>query len=237
MRESGRLLAQAFEHLEKLLIPGITGKQLDTELETFIRDHGAIPSFKGYSGFPASVCLSFNEEVVHGIPSKRELKPGDLLGIDCGLILDGWHSDMAKSFYIGGDAPEYVQRFIDTTRNSLFVGIQKAVAGNRIGDISNAVQKEVEKKGYTAVEALVGHGIGRAMHEDPQVPNFGPAGQGPLLQTGMTIAIEPMINMGTPAVKIMPDGWTYVTKDAKLSCHFEHTVAVTAEGPQILTAL
>ncbi len=235
MRRSGKVLAATLDYLESMAQPGITSGDLDRKAETFIRDHGGVPSFKGYNGFPGSICTSFNEQVVHGIPGERKLKAGDLLGIDCGVILDGYHSDMAKSFYIGGEPPPHIEKLMKATRNGLFKGIEQMRAGNKLGDISNAVQKEAESKGFSVVRALVGHGIGTEMHEEPQVPNFGQAGTGPILREGLTIAIEPMINVGTYKVKTLPDGWTVVTTDGKLSCHFEHTVAVTADGPEILT--
>lgn len=235
MRRSGKVLAATLEHIESLLEPGVTSGELDMKADAFIRDHGGIPSFKGYSGFPGSICTSFNEQVVHGIPGGRKLEEGDLLGIDCGVILDGYHSDMAKSFYIGGEPPEHIEKLMTATRDSLLRGIEQARPGNKLGDISNAVQTEAEGGGFSVVRALVGHGIGTQMHEEPQVPNFGPAGTGPILREGLTIAIEPMINEGTFKVKTLSDGWTIVTTDGKLSCHFEHTLAVTADGPVILT--
>jgi len=235
MRRSGKVLAAAMNHIEKLIEPGVESIDLDKAAETFIRDHGGVPSFKGYRGFPASICCSFNEQVVHGIPGDRLLEEGDLVGIDCGVILDGWHSDMAKSFYVGGKPPAKIAKLMETTRRCLEKAIEKAVAGNRLGDVSNAVQAEAESNGFSVVRALVGHGIGRTMHEEPQVPNFGPPGVGPVLPENATIAIEPMINMGGYRVTMLDDGWTMVTQDGKPSCHFEHTVAVSAGRAKILT--
>jgi len=236
MRRSGKLLAGTLEFLRGMMKPGMKSAELDKAAEGFIREHGAVPAFKGYRGYPATLCVSFNEQVVHGIPGDRRLTEGDLVGIDCGAILDGFYSDMAESFYIGDVPPPEIERLMRITRRSLEIGISKWIVGNRVGDVSNAFQKEVESNGFSVVRALVGHGIGRTMHEEGlQVPNFGPAGAGPLIQPGMTAALEPMVNEGTWDVRYLKDGWTVVTADGKLSCHFEHTVAATSDGPQILT--
>ena len=235
MRRSGKVLARTLEHIEKLIKPGVKSRELDKAAETFIRDHRGIPSFKNYRGFPASICTSFNDQVVHGIPGRREIREGDLIGIDCGVILEGYHSDMAKTFYVGETPPREIEKLMAVTKRCLERGIEKAVAGNRLGDISHAVQAEAESNGFSVVRALVGHGIGRQMHEEPQVPNFGSAGTGPVLPENLTIAIEPMINQGVYGVKTLADGWTIVTSDGKMSCHFEHTIAVRAGAARILT--
>lgn len=235
MRRSGKLLSAALEHIEKFVKPGITSREVDQEAESFIRDHGGIPSFKGYRGFPGSICISFNEQVVHGIPDERIIKEGDFIGIDCGAILEGWHSDMARTYYVGEHPPRDIEKLINVTKSSLEKAIEKAVEGNRLGDISNAVQVEAEMNGFSVVRALVGHGIGRSMHEEPQVPNFGPSDSGPVLKENMVFAIEPMLNQGVHGVRTLADGWTIVTADKKLSCHFEHTVAVGKKSAQVLT--
>lgn len=235
MAEAGDLLARTMEAIEPMIEAGVRTIELDEAAEDFIRSRGAIPAFKGFHGFPATLCISVNEEVVHGIPGLRKLKPGDLAGIDCGLILNGLYSDMARSYYIGGEAPEKIRKFMEATERSLYNGIEMMREGMRLGDISSAVQREAEGNGYSVVRKLVGHGIGRGMHEDPQVPNYGTAGSGPKIKNGMVFAIEPMINMGRYEVRELSDGWTIVTSDKSLSCHFEHTVAATENGPRILT--
>jgi methionyl aminopeptidase len=234
MRRSGRILAEAIGRVGREMKPGMTTAEVDRLAETTIRDAGAVPAFKGYRGYPASVCISVNEEVVHGIPGPRVLREGDLVGIDLGAILDGWYSDAAETFYLG-EPPEAVRRFMETSRKALRMGIEQMRPGNRLGDVSAAVQREVESAGYGVVRALVGHGIGRGMHEEPQVPNYGHAGTGPLIREGMVFAIEPMVNMGTFSVRTLKDGWTVVTADGSLSAHYEHTVAATAAGPDIIT--
>lgn len=236
MRRSGKLLSAAMKHIEKFIRAGARSKDVDREAETFIRDHGGVPSFKGYRGYPASLCMSFNEQVVHGIPGSRVIEEGDLIGVDCGVALDGWHADMARTFYVGDFPPGDIAKLIKITKSSLEKGIEQAVEGKRLGDISHAIQVEAELNGFSVVRALVGHGIGRSLHEDPQVPNFGPAKSGPELKENMTLAIEPMINQGVHGVKTLPDGWTIVTADAKLSCHFEHTVVVGKAAAETLTA-
>lgn len=236
MRRAGALLAQALDEALGALRQGMTTKELDDIAETFIRMNGAVPAFKGYRGFPGTLCISINEQVVHGIPGKRRFEPGDLVGIDCGLILNGWYADMARSVYVGGEPPADVKKLLEVTERALNAGTQQMRDGNRLGDVSHAIQAEVEAAGFSVVRALVGHGIGREMHEDPQVPNHGDAGAGPRLQSGMVFAIEPMVNIGHYKVKTLDDGWTIVTGDGTLSCHFENTVAVTPHGPEILTA-
>jgi methionyl aminopeptidase len=235
MRDSGKITARVLQELKKVIAPGMTTMELDKIAEASIRRQGAIPAFKGYRGFPGSVCISVNDEVVHGIPNKkRVLKSGDIVGLDMGVIWKGWYSDSAITVTVGPVPPE-VQKLLDVTRDSLFQGIAAARAGGRVGDISNAVQTHVDKFGYGIVRELVGHGVGRALHEEPQVPNFGDRGFGDPLETGLVLAIEPMVNMGTHKVRIKPDNWTIVTEDGSLSAHFEHTIAITKEGPVILT--
>lgn len=235
MRMAGKLLAKALRAMGQAIVPGITTTaDLDELAEKIVRDSGGIPAFKGYRGFPASVCTSVNEQVVHGIPGPRVLMEGDVVGLDLGVTLDGWSADAAWTFPVGQIDPAH-QRLLNVTRESLFQGIAKARVGNRVGDISSAVQRYVERNGYGVVRDLVGHGIGRTVHEEPNVPNFGKPGQGPALREGMTICIEPMVNMGTWRVRLLSDDWTMVAADSKFSAHFEHTVAITKEGPDILT--
>lgn len=236
IRVSAQLVAMTLREMGRHVRPGITTAELDRIAESFIRDHGARPAFKGYRGFPASICPSVNEEVVHGIPGPRELREGDIIGIDVGVEKNGYYGDAALSFPVGEVSAE-ARRLLDVTRESLMQGIAQARAGNRVGDISNAVQTYVEAQGYSVVKALVGHGIGREMHEEPAVPNFGPAGRGPRLMTGLVLAIEPMVNTGGYEVVTRSDGWTVATKDGGLSAHFEHTVAVGPDGPEILSVL
>lgn len=235
MRASGKVLASVMRRVSEAIVPGkSTPKQLDELADRLIREANGIPSFKGYRGFPGSACISVNEVVVHGIPDDTVLRDGDIVGLDFGVILDGWHSDSAWTFPVGTITTS-AQRLLNVTRESLAQGIAKARVGNRIGDISATIQKYVESHGYGVVEELVGHGIGKALHEEPSVPNFGRAGKGPVIKEGMTFCIEPMVNEGTYKVRTLPDQWTIVTADGKLSAHFEHTVAVTKQGPEILT--
>lgn len=236
MREANRILALLFEHLGPLIQPGITTAELDREAELFIRSHNAIPAFKGYRGYPATLCTSVNNEVIHGIPSARRLLKGDIVSIDVGALHDGFYSDSARTFAVG-EVSKNALRLMEVTEKSLYEGISQAVAGNHLYDISAAIQKVVESAGFHVVREFVGHGIGRGLHEDPQVPNFGRKGAGPVLQEGMTLAIEPMVNEGTWKVNILGDGWTAVTADRSLSAHFEHSIAITANGPLILSAL
>lgn len=236
MRRAGRLVAETLSMLETWIRPGISTKRLDDLAETYIRDHGAEPSFKGYGGFPATLCISRNEEVVHGIPSDKVfLEDGDIVSLDCGVFLRNYHGDHARSYAVGNVSPEK-QNLMDVTRHCLELGIQKAYPGNHLSDIGHAIQTYAESQGYSVVRELVGHGIGQRLHEDPQVPNYGKAGRGIILKRGLVIAIEPMINMGRAAVLTMPDGWTVVTRDRKPSAHFEHTIVITDEGPEILTS-
>lgn len=234
MRSAGKVVADTLAMIEKVIKPGITTGELDRLAEEFIRAQGAIPSFKGYGGFPGSLCTSVNEVVIHGIPGNRVLVEGDIISVDCGAILNGYHGDAARTFPVGCISKE-AQHLIDVTKESFFKGIEKAVVGNRLTDISAAIQKHAESYGYSVVRDFVGHGIGTSMHEDPQVPNYGTAGRGPKLVHGVVLAIEPMINMGNYKVKIMPDGWTVLTCDGKLSAHYENTIAITNTGVEILT--
>jgi methionyl aminopeptidase len=236
MRKAGRVVAETHAFLEKVIEPGITTKELDDLAENFIRNREAIPGFKGYGGFPGTICASVNEEVVHGIPSMRELREGDIISIDIGSIVDGYYGDAAKTYSVG-KISETDQKLIDVTKESFYKGIEFAKVGNRLSDISHAIQTYVEENGFSVVTDYVGHGIGRNMHEEPPIPNFGPAGKGPRLQEGMVLAIEPMVNVGTRKVKVLSDNWTVVTLDKKNSAHYEHTIAITSEGPEILTSL
>lgn len=236
MRRAGQIVAKTLELIEKKIRPGVLTEQLDAAAEEFIRESGARPAFKGYKGFPASICASLNEVVVHGIPSKRRLQEGDIISIDVGTEVDGYYADAAATFPVGEISAE-AQRLIDVTRSSLDDGITKCIDGNYLYDVSHAIQTRAEAAGYSVVREFVGHGIGRAMHEEPQIPNFGAPGKGPRLQAGMVFAIEPMVNVGGYKVEILKDDWTVVTADRTLSAHFEHTVAITGEEPVLLTVL
>jgi methionyl aminopeptidase len=233
---AGAILHALFEAIKPEIRPGVSTADLDLFGENFILAHdGAIPSFKGLYGFPASLCISLNHEVVHGIPSpKRILQEGDIVSIDAGVQLDGWYADSARTYAVG-DVDAVSEVLLRVTQEALEAGIKQAVAGNRLGDIGSAVQDVAETAGFTVVRDLVGHGIGRDPHEEPQVPNFGKAGKGLVLQPGLVLAIEPMVNAGTPAVRTLADRWTVVTLDKKRSAHFEHTVAITEDGPKVLT--
>lgn len=235
MRAAGKLVARTLREVAGTILPGKTTPQdLDALADRLIREGGAIPSFLGYRDYPAATCISVNNVVIHGIPTDVPLEEGDIVDLDFGVILNGWHGDGAWTFPVG-KISESAQRLLNVTRESLMQGIAKARAGNHVGDISAAVQRYVESHGYGVVRELVGHGIGRQLHEEPSVPNFGKAGKGPLLKEGMTMCIEPMVNEGTYKVKTLKDGWTMLTADGKLSAHFEHMVAVTKDGPEILT--
>ena len=237
MKEAGRISAGALQLIGKAIEPGVTTAELDRLAEAYIRKQGAVPNFKNYQGYPATACISINDQVIHGIPSnKRKLKAGDIVSVDLGAEFSGYHGDNAATFACG-DISEEAKRLIDTTRESLYEGIAAAVVGGRVGDIGSAVQRYVEARGYSVVRQFVGHGVGTHLHESPEIPNFGTPGRGIRLQAGMTIAIEPMINAGGHEVKILPDGWTVLTKDGSLSAHFEHTVAITHDGPQIMTVI
>ena len=232
---AGKIVTQCHQLLVREAKPGVTTLELDRLTEECILDLGGIPAFKGYRNYPNSLCASINEEVVHGIPSKRELKEGDIIGLDVGAIVEGFYGDGAVTVSVGA-VPEIIQSLIGVTREALYKGIEQAVVGNRLSDISFAIQAHVEKHGYSVVRDFVGHGIGRQLHEEPQVPNYGKSGQGPRLKPGMTLAIEPMVNLGGSAVKVLQDGWTAVTCDKSLSAHFEHTITIEANGPpRILT--
>jgi methionyl aminopeptidase len=235
MRAAGRILADVKVLLQRLVGPGVSTKEIDAEVETLILSRGATPAFKGYRGYPATVCASINEEVVHGIPSpKRKLKEGDIIGLDLGCIVEGYYGDCAITLPVGA-VPSRVQELIDVTRESLDKAIVQCRAGNRIGDISHTVQMHCESHGFGVVRSFVGHGIGRALHEEPQVPNFGDAGRGPALKAGMVLAIEPMVTMGSYEVQVLEDGWTAVTTDGSMAAHFEDTIAITENGPEVLT--
>lgn len=237
MRQNGALLASILEKLKLLVKPGVSTYELDEFAEKLILEAGAIPAFKGYRGYEATLCTSINCEVVHGIPSKkRKLKNGDVISIDIGLKKDGLYADMAVTIPVGSVSDE-IMRFLAVAEQALNEAIKKAVPGNRVGDISNAIQTYVESHGYNVVRDYVGHGVGFALHEEPAVPNFGKPNTGHKLMPGMVLAIEPMVNMGTHEVKLQDDGWTVVTADGSLSAHFEHSVAITESGPQILTSL
>ncbi len=234
MRDAGRIVAGALEEVKKAVRPEVTTQELDKAAEEYIKGCGAIPAFKGYHGFPGNICTSVNEQVVHGIPGLRRLKSGDNVSIDIGAVINGYNGDAAITVPVG-EVDASVMKLIAVTEDSLYKGLEQAVAGNRLSDVSNAVQIAAEAHGYGVVRDYVGHGIGRHMHEDPQIPNYGPPGRGPRLKPGMTLAIEPMINEGTFEVRTLDDGWTVVTTDGKRSAHFEHTVVVTENGPEILT--
>lgn len=235
MREACRISAEALKLAGSAVEPGVTTAELDRIAEKYILSQGATPNFKNYNGYPATACISINNEVIHGIPSKkRVIQAGDIVSIDLGAKFEGYHGDNAATFACG-DVSAEAKRLMDTTRESLYEGISAAVSGGRLGDIGAAIQQYVEKRGYSVVRQFVGHGIGTQLHEAPEVPNFGTHGRGIRLMPGMTLAIEPMINMGGYDVKVMPDGWTVLTKDGSLSAHFEHTIAITPDGPQIMT--
>lgn len=234
MRIAGRISAQALLVGGEAVKPGVTTAHIDQLINRFIKSQNATPSFLGYGGFPASACISINNEVIHGIPGDRIIKDGDIVSIDVGAIYDGFHGDNAATFAAGNISAE-ARKLIDETRESLYKGIEAAVSNARVGDVSFAVQSHAERFGYGVVRSYVGHGVGREMHESPEVPNFGQRGRGPRLTAGMTVAIEPMINAGSFEVRVLPDGWTVVTADGSLSAHFEHTVAITDNGPVILT--
>lgn len=234
IKESADILGRAHGEVAKYVKEGVKTSFLDKIAEEFIRDHDGVPSFKGYNGFPSSLCISVNEVVVHGFPSDYELKDGDIISVDCGVFHQGFHSDSAYTYPIGEVSPS-VLALLRATKDSLYLGIEKAVFGNRLGDVGNAIQRFVEAKGYTVVRELVGHGIGRNLHESPEVPNYGKKGSGPLLKAGMVIAIEPMVNLGTRNIVQERDGWTIRTADRKPSAHYEHTVAIFEDKTEVLT--
>lgn len=229
MAEASRVVAEALDIVRKAVYPGITTDELDRIAEEAIRVRGAIPAFKGYRNYPKTLCASVNEQVVHGIPSKRKLKEGDIIGLDLGAIVGGFYGDSAVTVAVG-PIPDETRKLVQITEEALYLGIQQAVVGNRLTDISHSVQRHVESAGFSVVTEFVGHGIGRQLHEEPQVPNYGKPGQGPRLQVGMVLAIEPMVNMGKSAVRVLEDRWTAVTVDGSLSAHFEHTIAIQPNG-------
>ncbi len=234
IKESAQILGKAHGEVAKHVKPGVKTIELDRIAEEFIKDHGGVPSFKNFNGFPSSLCISLNENVVHGFPSEYELKEGDIISVDCGVFYKGFHSDSAYTYPVGKVADD-VKQLLEVTKESLYKGIEKAVYGNRIGDLAYAIQSHVEKYGYTVVRELVGHGIGRELHESPEVPNYGKPGKGPKLNEGLVIAIEPMVNLGTRSVVQEADGWTIRTADRKPSAHFEHTVAIFKDETEVLT--
>ena len=236
MAEAGRITAEALKAVGEIIAPGITTEELDRLAHHLIIEKGGEPAFKGYRGYPASICSSVNEQVVHGIPSGRKLKQGDIVSVDLGVKYRGFFGDSAATYAVGAVSPA-ARRLMQATEEALWLGIAQAVAGNRISDISHAIQKHAEAKGFSIVRSFVGHGIGGSLHEEPQVPNFGPPGKGPRLIKGMAIAIEPMVNAGGWQVRILDDGWTAVTADGSLSAHYEHTVVITGAEPYVLTKL
>lgn len=235
IKESSLILGKALAEAAKILKPGITGLEVDKLIETFIRDKGAVPSFKNYRGFPFSICCSINDAVVHGFPTAVEMKEGDIVSVDCGVFLNGFHSDSAYTFAIGEISPK-VAKLMRVTKDCLSRGIENAVAGKRVGDIGYAVQNYAESNGFSVVRELVGHGLGKELHEEPEVPNYGKRGNGPVLKPNTVIAIEPMINQGKREIKTLKDGWTVVTRDGSISAHYEHTVVIRNGKPEILTS-
>jgi len=236
MERAGCLVAELLAHLSAMVRPGMRTKELDEASLSYLQQHGGLPAFLGYRGFPASVCISVNEEVVHGIPGERKLREGDLVSIDAGAIVEGYYADAALTVGVG-TLSAAAQRLVDTTRRALEAGIAQAVVGNRLSDISHTVQRVVEAEGFGVVREFVGHGIGRALHEEPPIPNFGLPNSGPRLRAGMVFAIEPMVTAGSYDVRVLSDGWTAVTQDGSLAAHFEHTIAITEQGPRVLTQL
>ncbi|WP_416046093.1 type I methionyl aminopeptidase [Priestia megaterium] len=236
MREAGRIVALTHQELKKHIAPGITTIELDAIAENFIRQHDAIPSFKGYNGFRGSVCASVNEELVHGIPGERKLNEGDIISLDIGAKFGGYHGDSAWTYGVGKISLEN-QELLDVTEQSLYKGLAEAKPGERLSNISHAIQQYAESRNFSIVREYVGHGVGKDLHEDPQVPHYGPPNKGPRLRPGMVLAVEPMVNAGMRYVKTLPDNWTVVTVDGKMCAHFEHTIAITETGYEILTAL
>ncbi len=236
LRRAGALVAEVLLKIEEFVKPGVTTEELDQLAEQLIRKAHGVPTFLGYRGFPKTLCTSLNEEIVHGIPSERVLREGDVLSIDCGVTLQGYVGDMAKTFLVGQVSHEK-KKLVEVTQQSLDAGLNAYRLGNRIGDVSHAVEQVAKSHGYGVVRDFVGHGVGQKLHEDPQVPNFGPPGTGPRIKVGMVVAIEPMLNLGTHATEVLKDGWTVVTRDRKPSAHFEHTVVVTDKGTEILTKI
>lgn len=235
LREANLIVARTLAEVAKIIAPGVTTLKLDAVAEEYIRSQGAVPGFKGYGGFPSTLCVSVNETVVHGFPSNYALREGDIVSVDCGAVKNGFNGDSTYTFCVG-EVAEDVMRLLKTTKESLYIGIEHAVPGNRIGDIGHAVQEYCEKRGYSVVREMCGHGVGKRLHEDPDVPNYGRKGTGPLIKNGLVIAIEPMINMGSKNIVIERDGWTTRTKDRKPSAHYEHTIAVHNGKPDILSS-
>ena len=236
MRHAGKIVALTHQELKKHIVPGITTKELDTIAENFIRKHDAIPSFKGYNGFRGSICASVNEELVHGIPGKRILKNGDIISVDIGAKYQGYHGDSAWTYAVG-EIDEETQRLLDVTEESLYRGLEEAKPGVRLSNISHALQTFAEANNFSIVREYVGHGVGQDLHEDPQIPHYGPPNKGPRLKPGMVLAVEPMVNAGSRYVKTLEDDWTVVTQDGKMCAHFEHTIAITESGYEILTKI
>lgn len=234
MAAAGEILVRTMDLLAGKIRPGVTTKELDSAAEKFIRSQGATPAFKGYKGFPGSICASPNDMVVHGIPGKFKLGRGDIISIDIGVVKDGWVADAARTFGVGEISPE-ASKLLAVTEASLFAAVEQCRVGNRLGDVSHAVQQTVESEGLSIVKSLVGHGVGRNMHEEPQVPNYGAPGKGPHLEEGMVLAVEPMVNVGRHMVRMGDDGWAIYSQDGSLAAHFEFTIAITAAGPRILT--
>lgn len=234
MRLSAQVVSKALGLMAELVAPGVTPKELDRRAEEFVRDMGAVPGFKGYGGYPYTLCTSVNEQVVHGMPTDRPLESGDIISIDCGALMNDFYGDHAYTFYVG-EVSQEIKQLVEVTKESLYLGIEQTREGNRVGDISYAIQSYTESFGYGVVRELVGHGLGKNMHEKPEVPNFGKRGKGPVMKEGLVIAIEPMINMGTRNVRQLKDGWTIVTSDGKPSAHFEHDVAIVDGKPEILS--
>lgn len=235
MREAGKIVAGTLDELRGLIRPGVMTRKLDKAAERYIRKHGGIPAFKGYRGFPASICVSVNDTVVHGIPGKLVLAEGQIVSLDVGVVYNGYVADAATTEVVGSIDSE-ARRLLDVTKEALAAGIEKAAVGNHLSDVSNAIQTVAEGAGFSVVREYVGHGIGKDMHEDPAIPNYGVPGKGPVLASGMALALEPMVNAGTWQTEVQADGWTVLTKDRRLSAHFEHTIAVTEDGPWVLTA-
>jgi methionyl aminopeptidase len=234
MAAAGAILVETLELIESKVKPGVRTEELDAAAERFIRSRGAVPTFKGFRGFPGSICASPNAMVVHGIPGRYRLQGGDIVSIDVGVTLDGWVADAARTFPVGEIGPD-VENLLGATSDSLFAGVAQCRPGNRMGDVSHAIERAIEGAGLSVIRSLVGHGVGRSMHEDPQVPNYGRPGKGPLLEEGMVLAVEPMTTAGRPAVRVASDGWAIFSQDDSLAAHFEFTVAITAQGPRILT--
>jgi methionyl aminopeptidase len=234
MAAAGAILVRTLQLVETKIRPGVTTAELDAAAERFIRSQGATPAFKGYRGFPGSLCISPNSMVVHGIPGAYKLRKGDILSVDCGVVLDGWVADAARTFAVGSISV-VARKLLDTTQESLFAAVEQCRPGNRLGDVSNAVQRRVEADGLSVVRSLVGHGIGRDMHEDPQIPNYGPPGKGVRLEEGMVLAVEPMVTAGRHDVRLADDHWAIYSQDGSLAAHFEFTIAVTGDGPRVLT--